>query len=216
MPRWSRTTIPPSRREDHGPDIVLEGDLELGFASGDRVEAIDGGLAQVEPIELALLLLPERAFAQNAADLQDAFDLRHPGPPCCPPVSRQAAPDLIPSGAERQSFGQQSSCPGGGCGPMLSAMSRAFIKEDDSNVSGEELPERPAKPAPELCHPGGLGRLAGAAGRVAGAAAPADGASRCDPRPGASEARGARYPLFPGADRAGGRHRSGRTSRATR
>ena len=39
---------------------------------------------------------------------------------------------------------------------MLPGMSRAFIKEDDSNVSAEELPERPQSPHPNYVTPGGL------------------------------------------------------------
>ena len=38
-------------------------------------------------------------------------------------------------------------------------MSRAFIKEDDSNVSAEELPERPQSPHPNYVTPGGLAAL---------------------------------------------------------
>jgi transcription elongation GreA/GreB family factor len=42
---------------------------------------------------------------------------------------------------------------------MLPGMSRAFIKEDDSNVSAEELPERPQSPHPNYVTPGGLTAL---------------------------------------------------------
>jgi transcription elongation factor GreB len=42
---------------------------------------------------------------------------------------------------------------------MLESMSRAFIKEDDSNVSAEELPERPQSPHPNYVTPGGLAAL---------------------------------------------------------
>jgi transcription elongation GreA/GreB family factor len=35
-------------------------------------------------------------------------------------------------------------------------MSRAFMKEDDSNVSAEELPERPQSPHPNYVTPAGL------------------------------------------------------------
>lgn len=38
-------------------------------------------------------------------------------------------------------------------------MSRAFIKEDDSNVSAEELPERPQSPHPNYVTPEGLAAL---------------------------------------------------------
>jgi transcription elongation factor GreB len=38
-------------------------------------------------------------------------------------------------------------------------MSRAFIKEDDSNVSAEELPERPQSPHPNYVTPSGLTAL---------------------------------------------------------
>jgi transcription elongation factor GreB len=38
-------------------------------------------------------------------------------------------------------------------------MSRAFIKEDDSNVSAEELPERPQSPHPNYVTPVGLAAL---------------------------------------------------------
>jgi len=38
-------------------------------------------------------------------------------------------------------------------------MSRAFIKEDDSNTSAEELPERPQSPHPNYVTPGGLTAL---------------------------------------------------------
>jgi transcription elongation factor GreB len=35
-------------------------------------------------------------------------------------------------------------------------MSRAFVKEDDANTSGEELPERPQSPHPNYVTPAGL------------------------------------------------------------
>jgi transcription elongation factor GreB len=38
-------------------------------------------------------------------------------------------------------------------------MSRAFIKEDDANLSGEELPERPQSPHPNYVTPAGLAQL---------------------------------------------------------
>jgi transcription elongation GreA/GreB family factor len=38
-------------------------------------------------------------------------------------------------------------------------MSRAFMKEDDSNVSAEELPERPQSPHPNYVTPAGLTAL---------------------------------------------------------
>lgn len=38
-------------------------------------------------------------------------------------------------------------------------MSRAFIKEDDANTSGEELPERPQSPHPNYVTPAGLAAL---------------------------------------------------------
>jgi transcription elongation GreA/GreB family factor len=38
-------------------------------------------------------------------------------------------------------------------------MSRAFIKEDDANTSGEELPERPQSPHPNYVTPAGLAQL---------------------------------------------------------
>ena len=38
-------------------------------------------------------------------------------------------------------------------------MSRAFIKEDDANTSGEELPERPQSPHPNYVTPAGLTAL---------------------------------------------------------
>jgi len=38
-------------------------------------------------------------------------------------------------------------------------MSRAFIKEDDANTSGEELPERPQSPHPNYVTPAGLATL---------------------------------------------------------
>ena len=38
-------------------------------------------------------------------------------------------------------------------------MSRAFIKEDDSNTSAEELPERPQSPHPNYVTPGGITAL---------------------------------------------------------
>ncbi len=38
-------------------------------------------------------------------------------------------------------------------------MSRAFVKEDDANTSGEELPERPQSPHPNYVTPTGLAQL---------------------------------------------------------
>lgn len=38
-------------------------------------------------------------------------------------------------------------------------MSRAFVKEDDANTSGEELPERPQSPHPNYVTPAGLAQL---------------------------------------------------------
>ena len=38
-------------------------------------------------------------------------------------------------------------------------MSRAFVKEDDANTSGEELPERPQSPHPNYVTTGGLAQL---------------------------------------------------------
>ena len=38
-------------------------------------------------------------------------------------------------------------------------MSRAFVKEDDANTSGEELPERPQSPHPNYVTPAGLAKL---------------------------------------------------------
>ena len=38
-------------------------------------------------------------------------------------------------------------------------MSRAFVKEDDANTSGEELPERPQSPHPNYVTPTGLAKL---------------------------------------------------------
>jgi transcription elongation factor GreB len=38
-------------------------------------------------------------------------------------------------------------------------MSRAFVKEDDANTSGEELPERPQSPHPNYVTPSGLAQL---------------------------------------------------------
>jgi transcription elongation factor GreB len=38
-------------------------------------------------------------------------------------------------------------------------MSRAFVKEDDANVSAEELPERPLSPHPNYVTPAGLTAL---------------------------------------------------------
>jgi len=38
-------------------------------------------------------------------------------------------------------------------------MSRAFVNEDDANISGEELPERPQSPHPNYVTPAGLAKL---------------------------------------------------------
>ena len=42
---------------------------------------------------------------------------------------------------------------------MLTSMSRAFVKEDDSNASAEELPERPQSPHPNYVTQAGLQQL---------------------------------------------------------
>jgi transcription elongation factor GreB len=43
--------------------------------------------------------------------------------------------------------------------PILNIMSRAFVKDADANISGEELPERPQSPHPNYVTPTGLAKL---------------------------------------------------------
>src|SRR5262249_46113741 len=80
---------------------------------------------------------------------------RRTRPRTCPFPLPDAAADLIPSRNHLQSHGNNPLAPRRRRTHAW-AMSRAFIKEDDSNVSAEELPERPQSPHPNHVTPGGL------------------------------------------------------------